>query len=74
MRSVAYTAVFAAILSIASCSYNAFDARIAALEQQVPTHVGQISAIQANEITTSDSIKRLEKKIDWIIEHVALRK
>lgn len=74
MRETVLTAVLALVITVASCGYNAMDGRISHLEAMVPQNAGDVAALKANETTTSDAIKRLEKKIDWIIEHVALRK
>lgn len=74
IRAAALTTIFGFLLTAISCGYSAMDDRISKLEALVPTRAGQIAAIQANEVTTANSITRLERKIDWIIEHVALRK
>jgi hypothetical protein len=70
MKHALLTAALSLLVTALSCGYNAIDARISALEKVPP----DIAALQANQTNTSRVIDRLEKKIDWIMEHMALRK
>lgn len=69
MRHALFTAALTLIVTALSCGYNAIDTRIAALEKVPP----DIATLQANQTNTARIVERLERKIDWIIEHMALR-
>lgn len=67
-------ALVSLVLSIGGWTYASLDARVAKIEDQVPSKAVQVATLEAQTKSLKEQLDRLEAKVDFLIRYETGRK